>query len=329
MFTSFLSPAKKCFLLSFSVLFLLSGCGHPSAGQQHSVPIGCQNGSTTNNSGPAPLGSSVAFELGGCIRIQSESGFTCGAGPLTPPGLLVLPTVRSTYDQGTLQSVQNYVGDLYKNPGDYMRGSDLPHHRDTVPYPPFSADPQAFQLMPVSVLSPVRQESCDEFLQFRNISSMLLQITLASVILTADSQRNTQHYNLIEGCSLLSLVPGCEGSIGGGAGQYTIDFTLQSGKKNQSIPPGSPYNLEPNTFALQPGEVAEVILSYDSMPPNNFSFSLMPSLLIGQPGKQPISYIVSQLQETFAFALRSQISCYGLQGQSFVEVPDSGNAWCI
>lgn len=282
MLISFLSPAKKYFLLSFAVLLFLSGCGghapsaRPYLQKPSPSPVACHGSTSASTSRSAPLGTSVAFDLGGCIHIQSESGFTCDAGAFTPPGLLVLPTVRPTYDQGTIQSVQNYLSGLYKNPGDGMTGT-LPHHRDTVPYPPFSADPQAFQLLPVG--------GCDEFLQISNISSTLLQITLASVILTADSQVNTQHYNLVEGCSLLSLAPGCEGSLGGGGGIYTVSFDLQPGKENQVIPAAATGNQLTNSFVLQAGEVAEVILSYDSLAPINFSFSLVPSLLVGQHGE--------------------------------------------
>jgi hypothetical protein len=326
---TFFKVQKRQAIVFFLSLLLISGCGQylsskPLQKQPNSVNLGNVT-PTIPVSKPAPLGTRVAFDLGGWIHIQSESGFTCDAGAMTPPGPLVLPTVRPTYDQGTLQSLQNYLSLLYKNPGDTSDPhSDLPHHRNTVPYPPFSANPGAFQLVPVSA-----NGDCDEFMQITNLRKTSIQITLASVTLTADSQRNTQHYNLVEGCSLLSLAPGCEGSIGGGGGIYNIKFDLHPGKKNTIIPASTIGNLNNNTFMLQQGEVAEVILTYNSSSLNNFSFSLMPSFTIGLPGGQPTTYLAPQLQETFAFARRSQFSCYSLQGQQFIKVSKSSGAWCI
>lgn len=327
MLTTFVSPAKKSFWLSFLLLFFVSGCGQPPLAQQPPqqpapTPV-CRNDTSTPAPGPVPIGSSVTFDLGGCVHIQSASGFTCDAQAQTPPGLLVLSMVQPTYDRGTLQSVQQYVSDLYKNPGDGMTGN-IPHHRDTVPYPPFSAARQTFQLLPVS-----RGEDCDEFLQLSNISSAMLRITVDSVILTADSQQDTRHYQLIDECSLLSLASGCTGGLGGGGSIYTVKFLLQPGKKNQRILAAPTDDLNTNTFTLLAGEVAEVILEYSSSAHINSTFALMPSFLIGQPGAPPISYSVPQLQETFTFALRSQFSCYGLQGQRFVAIPESSNTRCI
>jgi hypothetical protein len=327
MFIFFKMRKRQVIMLLLSLL-LLSGCGQSLSFQNiQKTPVSfrSRNATPISSSGPAPLGASVAFDLGGWIHVQSVSGFTCDAGARTPPGLLVLPMVRPRYDQGILQSVQNYVTTLYKNPGDALDPPGvLPHHRDTVPYPAFSDNHSAFQLVAVSYMS-----DCDEFLQITNIRNTPVQITPASVTLTADSQMNTKHYNLIEGCSLLSLAPGCGPSLGGGGGVYSIGFNLHPGKTNTIIPASVIGN---HTFTLQSGEVAEVILAYFSSPLNNFSFSLMPSFTIGLPGEQPTTYPVPQLQETFAFALKSQFSCYDLQGQQFIEVSASqiqNGVWCI
>jgi hypothetical protein len=233
---SFFKIQKRQAIVLFLSLLLISGCGQPLSSQPlqkqpNIVPLGK---ATLSVSKPASLGTGVGFDLDGWVRIQSESGFTCSAGAMTPPGLLVLPTVRPRYDQGTLQSVQNYVSLLYKNPGDVSDpSSTLPHHRNTVPYPPFSADPSAFQLVPVSSVN----TNCDEFVQITNLKNIPIQITPASITLTADSRRNTQHYNLIEGCSLLSLAPGCQGQIGGGGGFILYILISIQGRKILSFRP--------------------------------------------------------------------------------------------
>src|SRR5437762_5932229 len=113
MFTPFLNVLKRRFLIPFLALLLLSGCGQPSSAQHlQKTPVAMHSGSITPTPGPSPLGTSVAFNLGGWIHVQSAGGFTCSfatnGGDITP-GTLVLPTVQPTYDQGTLQSVKSYV----------------------------------------------------------------------------------------------------------------------------------------------------------------------------------------------------------------------------
>ena len=307
--------------MPFFVLLLLSGCGQLSFSQSpRQLPTSIRAANTPFTSEQTLPGTSIAFDLSGWIHIQSTSGFTCGANlPSNPPGLLTFSTTQSTYDQGTLQSVQNYVTSLLENPGDTDQATN---HRDTVPYPAFSANRSAFQIAAVSNV----KDGCDEILHITNIKKIPIQIMLTSVIYTADTKTNNQHYNTIAGCSFVGIAPGCEGSIGGQEGEDKVTFLLYPGKTNTIIPAGG-YAL-----TLQPGEVAKVILSYETLPSGNVSFSLMPSFTIGLPGEQPTTYPVPQLQETFAFALSSQFSCYSLQGQQFVGVSAGeiqSDAWCI
>src|SRR5947209_7617660 len=149
MFIPFLYPMKRRFLVLFIVLLLLSGCGQ-SALDQHSpkTPTIIHPESTPDSSRPVatgttvPLGTGVSFDLGGWIHVQSGGGFTCSFSnqdPLTP-GTLVLPTVQSTYDQGTLQSVKNYLTAVSNTAGALAIATE---RRDMVPYQAFSANPDA------------------------------------------------------------------------------------------------------------------------------------------------------------------------------------------
>jgi hypothetical protein len=149
MFIRLLSFVKRHLTMPFFILLLLSGCGQllPFQSPQQ-LPTSIRTANTSSASKQPSLGTSIAFDLGGWIHVQSASGFTCdGNTPSFLPGLLTFSTTRSTYDQGTLQLVQNYVTALLENPGDLDKAT---HHRDTVPYPAFSADPSAFQLVAVS-----------------------------------------------------------------------------------------------------------------------------------------------------------------------------------
>src|SRR5205807_360370 len=109
----------------------------------------------------------------------------------TISGTLVLPTVQPTYDQGTLQSVKSYVTAANQSKA-FLLG--------TVPYPAFSANPDAFQLVPVDPTS----TACGEVLQITNIGNAPVQISQVTVQLIADTQTNHEHYNLIDLCSLNS-----------------------------------------------------------------------------------------------------------------------------
>ena len=326
MFIRLLSFVKRRLTMPFFVLLLLSGCGQllPFQSPQQ-LPTSIRTANTPSTSKQPSLGTSIAFDLGGWIHVQSASGFTCGGNaPSGPPGLLTFSTTRPTYDQGTLQSVQNYVTTLIENPGDLDKAT---YHRDTVPYPAFSADPSTFQLVAVSNVN----YGCDEILHITNIRKTPIQIMPVSVTFTADTQTNHLHYHLIEGCSLVGIAPGCGGQSGGQEDEYDAEFLLHPGKTNTIISATITGGLI-SSLTLQPGEVAKVILSYRTSPSGNFSFALMPSFALGLPGEPSTTYPVPQLQETFAFARSSQFSCYDLQGQQFTEVSASliqNGAWCI
>jgi uncharacterized protein YceK len=104
MFLRCSSALRRRLTVPFLMLVLLSGCGQvPSAQQLHKTI-------TPSPSEASALGTSIAFDLGRWIHIQSQSGFTCGPDPIPLiPGALVLSTVQPTYDQGTLQSMKTYV----------------------------------------------------------------------------------------------------------------------------------------------------------------------------------------------------------------------------
>jgi hypothetical protein len=231
MFIRFLSFVKRRFTVPFFVLLLLSGCGQLSPSQSlQQRPTSIPTANTLSTSEQTSLGASIAFDLGGWIHVQSASGFTCNADANSnPPGVLTFSATQSTYDQGALQSVQNYVTSLLENHGD---SNGATHHRDTVPYPAFPANLSGFQLVAVSDVN----NECDEILHITNIKNTPIQIMPASVTFTADTQTNNLHYHLIEGCSLVGIIPGCGGQYGGQEGEYVATFDLHPGKIHTIIP---------------------------------------------------------------------------------------------
>lgn len=331
MLSHFLSMMKRYHAVPFLAFLLLSGCGQPLSVQtSQKTPVLLHSANTPHTSGPAAPGAGVAFNLGGLIHVQTISGFTCSPYNLVTPSALVLPKVLPTYDQGTLQVVKNYV-----NAG--IHSGDLDNytlHRDTVPYPAFSANPASFQLASVSQLDPIGGANCNEILHITNVGKVPVQIPHMSVQFTADTQPNQQHYNLIDVCTLLSLPSPCNPSLGSNEGVYVANFDLHAAKADTVAATDVACQVCPSpSLTLQPGVVVKVILAYSAS--DNLSFSLTPSFTLEWPGKQ-ITLLAPQLQETFAFAYPSQFSCYALQGQQFMQVPrygqypfDTATHWCI
>ena len=327
----FLSMLRKQSVLFLLTLLLLSGCGQspsssPSSSTQtpQKTPTAVHSGSTTSAQGPAPLGKGVAFDLGGWLHIQSAGGFFCNfitnGAPITP-GILVLPRVLPSYDQGTLQSVENYLAASNQSNANLL---------DTIPYAAFSVNTSDFQLAPVNIITNGTTPGgyCGETLHITNIGNAPVQISQVSARLVADTQTNNQHYNLVALCSIAS--DSICTTRGGGEAGYLAGFNLGAGKANTTIPSitwgsaGRSGTAQP--LILTPGEVAKVYLSYSTT--SNLSFSLMPTFTLDWPGKQQ-TFAAPQLQASFAFAALSQFSCYALQGQQFIQVPVDAAHYCM
>jgi hypothetical protein len=330
MLVVFVPRLKSRFSISFLLLLLLSGCSQ-SRSPQYSLrtPIPIHTAGVTltpPDSQPGSLGTKVSLNLGGWIDVESASGFVCHfsrQGSPTP-GTLVLPTVQPPYDQGTLQSLRNYLNAV----GDgYMGGRP-----DTAPYPVFSADSTAFQLVAVNTAD----IGCSEVLQLTNNGKAAVQISQVSLQFMQDTQANTQRYNLIDACSLslsfLSLR--CPPSLGALEPSYVAQFNLHAGKANTIMSAtcwgyDDSTGCSPQKLMLQSGDFAKVTLSYFSNAQSTLSFSLQPLFTLDLPGQQTMSYPAPQLRVTFAFASPSQFSCYSLQVQQFVETSLDEDHWCL
>ncbi|SRR6266566_1161643 len=332
MFVAFVPKLKCRFSILFFVFLLLSGCG-PKTSTQHPLqtPIPIHTASVTltpPDSRRSSLGTKVSLNLGRGIDVESASGFVChfdkqGSGSPTP-GTLVLSSVQPTYDQGTLQSLRNYLNSV----GDGFIGGQP----DIAPYPVFSADSMAFQLVAVNTAD----LGCSEVLQLTNNGNASVQISHVSLQFIQDTQANTQRYNLIDACSLSLnfLAQGCPPSLGALEASYVAQFNLPLGKANTIMSAtcwgyDNSSGCSPQKLTLQPGEFAKITLKYFSNTHGNLSFSLQPLFTLDWPGQQTMSYPAPQLRVKFAFASLSQFSCYALQGQHFIEVSLDPTHWCI
>ncbi len=325
MFIHVLSMLRKQSLILLLALLLLSGCGQsPSTQIPQKTPASTHSGSATPTSGPAPLGTGVAFDLWWLAPYSIGGRFFIVIS--SPMELLLLlaywfSKVLPSYDQGTLQSVENYLASANQSNANLI---------DTIPYAAFPANISDFQLAPVGILSndTTPGSYCGETLHITNIGNAPVQISQVSARLVADTQTNNQHYNLVALCSIAS------DSIcfphGGSEAGYLADFNLGAGKANTTIPSITwglcrTFRHSPDLI-LRPGEVAKVYLSYSTT--SNLSFSLTPTFTLNWPGKQQ-TYAAPQLKASFAFAALSQFSCYALQGQQFIQVPVDSAHYCM
>lgn len=319
MFTcSLFYPLKGRFFMPLLVLLLLCSCSSPIVSAPQPIP---SIFTATPVSKRPPLGTSFDFNLAGGLHIHSD-GFTCTI-PLSPdvvlPGALVLTKLYPTYDQGTLQSLENYLSASQQAYYSNIAAVDAS-------YPPFSANPQMFQLLSVGTSI----GGCSESVHITNTGKAPIHISQISLQLTADTQIDQQKYKLINICSF--PVPTCKTPPphGGGEAIYIASFGLNPGKAYAtSSAILMCYNLDECTTpvpVIQPGDVTEVDIKYgpSQLSPSpqytdsNVTFSVEPSFTLSGPGKQPTVASAPQLEETFTLA--SQFSCYSLQGQQFIQI---------
>lgn len=330
MLVVFVRRLKYRFSVPFFVLLLLSGCSQSTSPQYPlRTPIPLRTASVTLTP-PAPQPSSpgigVSFHLGKGIDIESAGGFVCHfsrQGSPTP-GTLVLPSVRGTFDEGTLQSLKNYLNAVGAA---YLGGRP-----DTAPYAPFPADATAFQL----VAANTADIGCTEVLQLTNNGSADVQISQVSLQFIQDTHVNTRYYNLVDACSLsLNFLSfRCPPALGAQEPGYVAQFNLHTGKAH-AIMPATCWGYDdltgcsPQKLTLHSGDFAKITLSYFSTVQSNLSFAIQPLFTLDGPGQPTISYPAPQLRVTFAFASLAQFSCYALQGQQFVETSLDEDHWCL
>jgi hypothetical protein len=330
MLIAFVPKLKSRFSISFFVFLLLSGCSQstsPHYPLQTPNPLYSASVTLTPpDSRPGSLGIGVSLNVGKGIHVESASGFVCQFSPQgsPTPGTLVLPTVQPNYDQGTLLSLRNYLNAVGAG---FVGGRP-----DMAPYPVFSADSTAFQLVAVNTAD----MGCSEVLQLTNNGKAAVQISQVSLQFMQDTQANTQRYNLIDACSLSLnfLSQRCPPGLGAQEPGYVAQFNLHWGKATTIMSAtcwgyDDTIGCSPQKLTLQPGDFAKVTLWYFSNAQSNLSLSLQPIFTLDWTGQQTMSYPAPQLRVTFAFASLSQFSCYSLQNQQFVETSLDEHHWCL
>jgi hypothetical protein len=280
---------------------------------------------TPNPIGNIPANSGAAFDIDGILHIQSIDGIGCRLDeydfslPPFMPNNLVLSTPQQTYDDGELQQVADYVDILQKN----------------ATQPESSAAPSlplGFNVTPGTATENNTNyyASCEGIIDITNISQNPFQLSGIDMQLTDTTQTNNYQYQLINVCSLplpssLSHIVCPPGRGGGGAGDNQYDFSLGEGDIG-AVFHGKRSTSDPGP-TLDPGQAVTIRVSFTSA--SNLIYHLMPVLLIDTSGEQRMIEL-TQLASSLVFVQSSQVSCYTLQGNSFIQIdPTQDRVYCL
>jgi hypothetical protein len=93
----------------------------------------------------------------------------------------------------------------------------------------------------------------------------------------------------------------------------------------------APYGQSPcGELTLQPGQTTELVMRFYSLPPpSHLMYSVIPELtIVTASGRKVLA--LPKLGSSIAFINQSQLSCYGLQGHTFMlEKSGQPNQSCL
>ena len=268
---------------------------------------------TSGNPYPAiPLNEGpTSVDIPNLLHIESVGGFQCplgrnspvGTQQLTPPSnFLVLATDRLSYNEDEIQQMRDYLHSMYQN----MASMSI-----------------SYLVSPPTTLSWVMGGlDCRIEFQITNISpSSTIQITSLGVQLTSTPQPNNYQYRTIDACTVLdpsdaqqvcpqlySLDTSCI---------YNVGINLNGGQANDVLT-DTPTALDPlqqcNGTIDQNATITFAISLHASI---SQIYYVMPVLTLVDSSGTSTSHTLTQWTDTLAFTNGNQITCYGLQGNTF------------
>jgi len=166
---------------------------------------------------------------------------------------------------------------------------------------------------------------CSLDLQITNVGSSAVQVPKAGVRLTRRPETNTQHYDLVDRCSLAITRPiPCHPQLGGGAAPcqlYTAQVQLQVADAGTVFvdAPASAGASECPVLTVAPRATVELWVMAVSA--QNDIYPVTPELVVEtSSGERTVSLV--DLSGSMAFAAADQFSCWKLQGATFVKAID-------
>jgi hypothetical protein len=321
------------------LIVLLSGCGKtssaPSSGSNPVTPTSKASASLSPTLTPSPtLAPSplpenyqkISFDVqqnGFQLHINSEGGLHCFYGDplvLNPigPSEIILRHDPSSYTSAQINQMTDYVNNWFQ-----LKAQQLPL-------------PEGFQVPSVPVgETPFSDEGpqsgCHAELEITDTGQAPVQVQLLDMRLTATPQVNIQIYRFVDFCTFITIpntTAPCPPQRAGGV-RFNYTFNLSEGVSGQVFSPeGGQDSTQPGTsFTVDP--TGPTFLSIDfSSTPDNITYSLVPELVINtSQGQQTIT--LSQLAATISFVDPSQITCYGLQGETIIPITRTNTKFCV
>jgi len=315
-------------LFGFFIVFLLFGCG--SGGSKTSATPSPKRDSS------APLMGKV-ITIPDLLQVHYNRSIDCPLAYVDgmvrfTPNALVLNSTRLTYDSGEIQQMAAYVNGvehhfLYDDPGSVQV-------------------PNTMQLVPGSLTADIKQwslerrqdQGCNGTIEITNITKAPIQLSGISAQLNTAPHQNSYSYRLINVCSLpIEDKPTqCPPHLRGGGIEYNYDFHLAMANANMVFEGQRQEDPQGPGTTIRPGDVLTADLNFTSSKtsksPDNLVYDILPILKIDVSGEQR-TITLPQLRSTVSFVDASQLACYSLQGNRFVQLQpiakQNDHVWCI
>lgn len=167
---------------------------------------------------------------------------------------------------------------------------------------------------------------CSIDLQITNVGSAAVQIPVVGLRLTRRPEVNTQHYDLVDRCSVALTRPvPCFPQLGGGAAPcqlYTVQVQLSMGDAGAvfvDTPASAGVSGLCPLPTISPGATVELWIMAVSA--QNYVYPVTPELTVQtKNGERRISLV--DFSGSMAFASPEQFSCWKLQASAFIKALD-------
>lgn len=299
-------------LIAFVALTgIVAGCGAAPGSTISTTATLTAAASGTPTATPTPASAATTLFLASSgttaypLHVQIDDGIACAANPQGGPTLaasnLVLTRDPTSYDAGTLQGMDAYVGDVLTHI--QMDGLSA------------TSPPDGLTWSYGALTGTGAHHGCKMTLEVTNIGSDALDVTQVDVRLLGSPQPNTQSYPLIDLCSFPSAsVDYCTGwgAAAGPCSVYTANITLQGGTAG-NIASSALSGLTPNCPEplLNPGDTVTLAMTITSSGAQaNLSYPVVPEITVQDQNGQRVVPL-DQFDTILAFADASQFSCFG------------------
>lgn len=289
------------FLIGILLVVMLPGCINSTSSQSTTV-------TNTKSSQVTPIDTQGSTQIASNITLNQNASFNLSSLNIQATAF-ACPMDEWLYDYVTEYSGGNVV--LTDSNASLDAGA-IANLTDSINQGDPSLLPNGFAAVLGGFISSDGSGGCHSIWEITNTSQNIIQITQIALRYTADPQSNTNHYNLIDLCSLSiqSKAKICTGGRGAGGGVQTFDFKLGTGSNGTIVS-----SQETQTLSIDAGATVKidlVVAPADTSNPD-YVYSIVPQLTLNT-SSQPQE--VSQMTNTIVFTDSSQVSCYQLQSDN-------------